>query len=293
MESHLEVPREAQAAVRPARGRGRRGLEGVRRLQAEEPLRQEVHGHRAHDVHHRPHRADRPDLPQGEGRRARRRTCSGSSARTDARGARRPRRRRAPPAGPRARPRSWTPARSSPSPSSRSPTSCCSPASTAAAARLRAALPHHGARRALGRAHARDRHAQAGLGARLPRQPRVPPARLPRRASRRSSGCRTTATTCALRGLCACASGAWRASSRTAPARVSVLPQAPYDEDDPLVQIERHALLAAWSRGDVRRWRSRARVPGGAGGYDALVSAACMALPASADEKLACWRWTA
>src|SRR5262249_13454848 len=49
---------------------GRLRLQDVRRLQAEEPVRQEVHGNRAHHLRHRPDGARGADLPQGQSRRS-------------------------------------------------------------------------------------------------------------------------------------------------------------------------------------------------------------------------------
>jgi Lon protease-like protein len=73
-------------------------------------------------------------------------------------------------------------------------------------------------------------------------------------------------------------------------ARVDVLPQAPVTEDDPLVQIERRALIRA-----CERWAQMPSLLGEnmpapqldeAMPYEALVNAACNGLPAEAGEKL-------
>ena len=59
----------------PAAGRRRPpGGRGVRRLEREEHVRQEVHGCGAHNVHHRQGRQDRKDLSEGQSRWARRRS---------------------------------------------------------------------------------------------------------------------------------------------------------------------------------------------------------------------------
>ncbi|MGH7740450.1 MAG: LON peptidase substrate-binding domain-containing protein [Candidatus Eiseniibacteriota bacterium] len=74
-------------------------------------------------------------------------------------------------------------------------------------------------------------------------------------------------------------------------ARVELVPQAPYPEDDPLVEIERRALIAA-----CQRWRESPPLPGenppGAeygfeGRYEALVNGAGLGLSVPMAEKLA------
>jgi Lon protease-like protein len=74
-------------------------------------------------------------------------------------------------------------------------------------------------------------------------------------------------------------------------ARVRVLPQEPYTEDDPLVQIERHAtgevfqrLLAAAA---ALAGEQPPAAPGGDLPYEALVNLMCMSLEAEGPEKLA------
>ena len=73
-------------------------------------------------------------------------------------------------------------------------------------------------------------------------------------------------------------------------ARVEPVPQAPYPEDDPLVDIERRALIAA-----CRRWREMPPLPGERaprpdfgeqGSYEELVNEAGLGLGAPVDEKL-------
>ncbi|MBI5709535.1 MAG: LON peptidase substrate-binding domain-containing protein, partial [Candidatus Eisenbacteria bacterium] len=63
-------------------------------------------------------------------------------------------------------------------------------------------------------------------------------------------------------------------------ARVELLPQEPYSEDDPLVQSERHLML------ELFRGLGGESAAGGALPYEALVNAVCMALPADPLEKL-------
>jgi len=74
-------------------------------------------------------------------------------------------------------------------------------------------------------------------------------------------------------------------------ARVELVPQAPYPEDDPLVEIERRALIAA-----CQRWREAPAVPGerrpeaaleADGRYEGLVNAAGLGLGVPVEEKLA------
>jgi Lon protease-like protein len=72
-------------------------------------------------------------------------------------------------------------------------------------------------------------------------------------------------------------------------ARLELMPEEPYAEDDPLTQSEKHALATTF-----RKWagavsgepeeKSMAEVPQS---YEALVNAVCMATEASALEKLA------
>ena len=72
-------------------------------------------------------------------------------------------------------------------------------------------------------------------------------------------------------------------------AKVEVLPQEPYTEDDPLIQIERRTLLEA-----CIRWQAASQAepaselfPGSDGPrYEALVNQVCMMASASAEEKL-------
>jgi Lon protease-like protein len=67
--------------------------------------------------------------------------------------------------------------------------------------------------------------------------------------------------------------------------RVSLLPQAPYSEDDPLVGVERRALLDAWRR---LAGEASDRLPfltGGADTYEALVNAVGTTLPAPVHER--------
>jgi uncharacterized protein len=70
-------------------------------------------------------------------------------------------------------------------------------------------------------------------------------------------------------------------------ARVETLDQAPLTEDDPLVLSERAALLAAWAKVAGQPLTESPLLPSGDVTYASLVSAACMALPASGDDKLA------
>lgn len=74
-------------------------------------------------------------------------------------------------------------------------------------------------------------------------------------------------------------------------ARVVLVPQAPYPEDDPLVEIERRALIAV-----CQRWRDSPARPGerapdaetvSEGHYEGLVNAAAIGLGVPSDEKLA------
>lgn len=73
-------------------------------------------------------------------------------------------------------------------------------------------------------------------------------------------------------------------------ARLELVPQAPYPEDDPLVEIERRALIAA-----CRRWREAPQVPGERPPgseleeelrYEAQVNAAGLGLGVPVEEKL-------
>ena len=74
-------------------------------------------------------------------------------------------------------------------------------------------------------------------------------------------------------------------------ARVELVPQAPYPEDDPLVEIERRALIAACERWRETPARPGERGPGAPvaseGGYEGLVNAAALGLGVPVDEKLA------
>jgi Lon protease-like protein len=73
-------------------------------------------------------------------------------------------------------------------------------------------------------------------------------------------------------------------------ARLELVPQAPYPEDDPLVDIERRALAAA-----CERWRATTALPGelvphaecGEGRYEDLVNAAALGLGVPVADKLA------
>ncbi len=73
-------------------------------------------------------------------------------------------------------------------------------------------------------------------------------------------------------------------------AHVELLPQEPYTEDDPLIQVEKRALIEACAR-----WAAAAEVPGdvrpsqafGEGlPYETLVNSACLGVSASPQEKL-------
>lgn len=67
--------------------------------------------------------------------------------------------------------------------------------------------------------------------------------------------------------------------------RVRLLPQAPYDEEDPLVQLEKRALLDTCRRAAAPG--AEATLPGEELTYEALVNAVCMTLPAAPAHKLA------
>lgn len=69
--------------------------------------------------------------------------------------------------------------------------------------------------------------------------------------------------------------------------RVETLDQAPLTEDDPLVLSERAGLVAAWSKVASQPLEESPLLPPGPPAYASLVSAACMALPARPEEKLA------
>jgi Lon protease-like protein len=73
-------------------------------------------------------------------------------------------------------------------------------------------------------------------------------------------------------------------------AAVKLMPQEPYTEDDPLVQIEKRALLEACARWAADEDREGEVRPSPAFGetlsYEALVNAVCMGLKAGAREKL-------
>jgi Lon protease-like protein len=75
---------------------------------------------------------------------------------------------------------------------------------------------------------------------------------------------------------------------RAAPVRI--LPCDPLTEDDPLVQIERRALLdvcARWANAEARAGEVRPTPPFGEGlTYEALVNAVCMGLAVNARRKL-------
>jgi hypothetical protein len=71
---------------------------------------------------------------------------------------------------------------------------------------------------------------------------------------------------------------------------VRILPCDPLTEDDPLVLIERRALLdvcARWSNAEARVGEVRPTPPFGEGlSYEALVNAVCMGLAVNARRKL-------
>jgi uncharacterized protein len=73
-------------------------------------------------------------------------------------------------------------------------------------------------------------------------------------------------------------------------ARVEPLPQVPFPEDDPLVAIEKRALLnlcARWAEAPPLPDETRPVVGFGEGlSYEALVNAACVGLPAPPAERL-------
>ena len=72
--------------------------------------------------------------------------------------------------------------------------------------------------------------------------------------------------------------------------RVTPLPQEPYSEDDPLIQIERRALVDAclrWAAAEAEPDEARPESPLGEGlRYEALVNAVCMGVPSSPLERL-------
>ena len=141
------------------------------------------------------------------------------------------------------------------------------------AARLRAALPHHGARRAGGRAADRHGAAAAGLGARVPRQPRVPRPGLPRAHRVGRVAARTTATTSSCWASRGCGSARAVREFPYRAVRVEVLPEAPYTEDDPLVACERRELATLYRRLAGGRTRT-CPMP-----FVALVNGVCMTAP--------------
>jgi Lon protease-like protein len=73
-------------------------------------------------------------------------------------------------------------------------------------------------------------------------------------------------------------------------ARVELVPQAPYPEDDPLVEIERRALISACERWREAPARPGDRAPGetltAEERYECLVNAAALGLGVPVDEKL-------
>ena len=72
--------------------------------------------------------------------------------------------------------------------------------------------------------------------------------------------------------------------------RVTLVPQEPFSEDDPLIQIERRALIEACARWSAADPEPGEALPGPTFGeelgYEALVNAACMGVPAGPMEKL-------
>ena len=70
-------------------------------------------------------------------------------------------------------------------------------------------------------------------------------------------------------------------------ARVELLPEAPYTEDDPVVRSERRALRDLYRRLVVRpERRAEGEGPGDDLPFVALVNGVCMAAPLEADERL-------
>jgi hypothetical protein len=77
--------------------------------------------------------------------------------------------------------------------------------------------------------------------------------------------------------------------------RVSLMPQEPFSEDDPLVELERRALIEAYLRAAKRMVPEERRSgrPGSTGApapgtrFETLVNSICMALAVEADAKLA------
>ncbi len=74
-------------------------------------------------------------------------------------------------------------------------------------------------------------------------------------------------------------------------ARVRMLPQEPYTEDDPLVQVERQATIRVFDRllgaAAVAAGVAPPPVPGPETSYEAVVNLLCMCLEAEGEEKLA------
>ena len=72
-------------------------------------------------------------------------------------------------------------------------------------------------------------------------------------------------------------------------ARVSLMPQEPFSEDDPLVELERRALIEAYARVAKRMAPESkgAGAPAPESRFEPLVNSICMALAAGADAKLA------
>jgi Lon protease-like protein len=74
-------------------------------------------------------------------------------------------------------------------------------------------------------------------------------------------------------------------------ARVRLVPQEPYTEDDPLVQIERQASIQVFDRLLAAAAQAAEapppRMPGPEVSYEAVVNMMCMCLEADGDEKLA------
>jgi Lon protease-like protein len=72
--------------------------------------------------------------------------------------------------------------------------------------------------------------------------------------------------------------------------RVTLLPQEPFSEDDPLIQIEKRALIetcARWASAEAEPDELRPDPTFGEGlGYEALVNAACMGVPATPADRL-------
>src|SRR5262249_14294256 len=70
--------------------------------------------------------------------------------------------------------------------------------------------------------------------------------------------------------------------------RVEVRPQAPHSEDDPLIELERRALVDAWARLATRLRETGAEIPALTADrpFQQLVNAVCMALETDPLERL-------